>query len=61
MLRNIILYAKTNFETCENMHIRITFSRVENGSKLKLYSFFEMLEDSGCKFKLNFDWGGGQK
>jgi hypothetical protein len=24
---------------------------VENGSKLKIYSFFEMLEDSGCKFE----------
>ena len=31
---------------------------VENGSKLKLYIFFEMLEDSGCKFKLNFDGEG---
>jgi len=30
----------------------------ENGSKLKLYSYFEILEDSGCKFKLNFDGGG---
>ena len=25
----------------------------QNGSKLKLFSFFEMLKDSGCKFKLN--------
>ena len=24
---------------------------VENGSKLKIYSFFEMLEDFGCKFE----------
>ena len=34
---------------------------VKMGKNEKYTAFFGFIEDSGCKFKLNFDGGGGQK
>ena len=45
-----------------DVKVSVTNKYNENESKLKLNSFyFRYLEDSGCKLKLSFAGGGGQK